>query len=81
MATGVPADPSLGPTPGEAMRSSSSAAKQEDDGMQAAIQVRLMCDLLRVPCILVDAIPGQSESFRKLAADQKGTMTCRQPLR
>ena len=63
MATGVPADPSLGPTPGEAMRGSSSAAKQEDDDMQAAIQVRLTCDSLRVPCIFVDAMPGFSEGF------------------
>ena len=63
MATGVPADPSLGPTPGEAMRSSSSVAKQEDDDMQAAIQVRLTCDVLRVPCTSVDAMPGLPGGF------------------
>ena len=63
MAIGVPADPSLGPTPGEAMRSSSSVAKQEDDDMQAAIQVRLTCNLLRVPCIFVNAIAGLPWGF------------------
>ena len=63
MATGAPADPSLGPTPGEAMRSSSSAAKQEDDDMQAAIQVRLTCNLLRIPCMSVNAIAGLPWGF------------------
>ena len=49
VAIGIPVDPSLGPTPGEAMRSSSSAAKQEDDEMQAAIQVCPTCSLSRFP--------------------------------
>lgn len=39
--TGQPADLSMGPTPGEAQRSAADAAqaKQEEDDMQAAIQV------------------------------------------
>ena len=38
---GEPADPAVGPTPGEAQRSAAAAAqaKEEEDDMQAAIQV------------------------------------------